>query len=76
MGFKRNMRKLLVHPNSTEGLIIRAQDMEDEALKIENANVKENFILYAKMLRELSKKNLTNDENAKFIAKVRHEEEL
>lgn len=67
MNFRRLLRMLLCAPNSSKGLIIRAERLEDRSRKERNAELSENGYLYAEILRQLAGKKLTPRENEKFI---------
>ncbi len=63
MSLKRFLRMMVTNPNSSNGLILRAEKLEEDGRKENN----ENYILYAKVLRELASKNLPVHENRKWI---------
>ncbi len=69
MNFRRMLKMLVTFPNSSEGLIIRAEMSEEKAEKEKDTERAERMFLYAKVLRELASKNLTTGENKEFIKK-------
>ncbi|MBA7490891.1 hypothetical protein ES702_01434 [subsurface metagenome] len=70
MNLRKKIIMLLVHmitnPNSSKGLILRAESLEKKAEKIDGEK-REKMLLYARCFRELSLKNLTIFENKQFI---------
>ena len=66
MNLKRWIKFLYIDPNSSEGLIIRAEMLEEEALKPKTPNPRA-LILYATVLRELASKGWNNSKNKQFI---------
>lgn len=58
---------LFTPPNSSEGLIIRAEMLEEDAEKLEDVELAEKKFLYAEVLRQLASKKLTSRENKEFI---------
>jgi len=61
------LRMLFTPPNSSEGLIIRAEMLEEDAEKLEDVELAEKKLLYAEVLRQLASKKLTSRENKRFI---------
>lgn len=66
MSLKRFIRMMITNPNSPEGLIIRAEKMEEEAEKLDG-EFREKMILYARVLRELALKEFSPAQNKQFI---------
>lgn len=66
MSLKRWVKFLFTDPNCPEGLVIRAEKLEEEAEKLDGGS-RENMILYARVLRELALKNFSPAQNKQFI---------
>lgn len=68
MNIRRFLKMLVTAPNSSAGLIIRAETLEEAAEKTDGYD-REGSIMYAKVLRELSAKNWSVAKNKEFIRK-------
>lgn len=66
MSLSKRVRLLFTAPNSPEGLVIRAEIMEEETEKLDG-ETKEKMILYARVLRELALKGFSPAQNRAFI---------
>lgn len=62
----RFIKFMFINPNSSEGLIIRAELLEEDAEKLDGRD-RESYIMYARVLRELSLKNWSIKQNKDFI---------
>ncbi len=67
MNWKRWIKFLYVNPNSPEGLIIRAEKIEEEAEKADNHEERESYLLYGELLRQLASQNRSIWYNKKWI---------
>ena len=68
MGLKRFLKMLFVTPNSAQGLIYRAELLEERAESMHDGiRDSEKLYRYASILRELSAKNWTPRRNKEFI---------
>ena len=67
MNVKRLFRMLVTTPNSSAGLIIRAERLEESTTKMSNHDLIESTLLYAEVLRNLAAKGWSSFENRKFI---------
>lgn len=63
MNFKRFFKMMVTDPNSSDGLLIRAEKLDEEYNKTKN----ESYFYMAEILRELSLKKLTPYENKRWI---------
>lgn len=68
MNLRRILKMVYTPPNSSAGLIIRAEILEDSTKKMRDAELIEKTFLYAEVLRQLAAKKLTPAENRNFIA--------
>lgn len=59
---------MMINPNSSKGLIYRAENMEKAGEKYDG-EIRIRYLLYARCLRELALKNLTVSQNKQFIEK-------
>ena len=59
---------MTMDPNSSDGLVIRAEMMEEDAEKLDGKR-RESKLTYARLLREISLKNWTVKKNREFISK-------
>lgn len=66
MKMPRWVQFFLTDPNSPEGLVVRAEKMEEDAEKLDGEG-RENKILYARVLRELALKGFSSAQNRQFI---------
>ncbi len=66
MKLSRWVQFLFTDPNSPEGLVFRAEKMEEDAEKLDGEG-RENKILYARVLRELALKDFSPAQNRHFI---------
>jgi len=66
MTIKKLLWMTFTNPNSPDGLIIRAEKLEEEAEKIDG-EFRENMILYARALRELALKDFSPAQNKQWI---------
>lgn len=62
----RFLRFMFINPNSSEGLIIRAEILEEDAEKTDGRD-RDSYIMYARVLRELSLKKWSPEQNKEFI---------
>lgn len=62
----RFLKFVFINPNCSEGLIIRAEILEEDAEKLDGID-RESYIMYARVLRELSLKNWSVKQNKDFI---------
>lgn len=66
MNLKRLLWMPFINPNSPDGLIIRAERLEEDAEKLDG-ELRENMIRYARVLRELALKGWVPAQNKAFI---------
>ena len=65
MNWRRFLKMMVTDPNSPDGLIIRAEKLEEDYLKTND----ESFFQYARVLRELASKNWPTSHNREWIRK-------
>ena len=66
MNIKRFLKQFITDPNSPEGLIMRAEVLEETAIK-EDPQQQEKTYLYAEVLRQLAAQNKPVEYNRRFI---------
>lgn len=67
MNWRRWIAYLTVDVNSSKGLIIRAEKLEETAEKTRDANQADKFYLYAEVLRLIASKNYPPYKNKSLI---------
>ena len=72
MNIKRFLKQFITDPNSSEGLMMRAEEMRENGDKELDPELQENCYLYAEVLIELARQKWPPGKNKAFIKENLH----
>ncbi len=72
MKIKRFLRQFITDPNSSEGLMMRAESMREHGDKESDSKAQEKCYLYAEVLVEIARQKWSSNKNKQFIKENLH----